>query len=78
MDELRQAGLFTYEIELAFSDPFDDRDATVSILNQAREKRCHTLVVGNGSHQWFRDTTGKPLTELLLRHANEITIWIVQ
>ena len=45
IDTLRNAGLFTYEIELASSDPWDDRDATVAILKQAREKRCHTIVV---------------------------------
>jgi len=78
IDALRQAGLFTYEIELASSDPWDDRDATVAILNQAREKCCHTIVVGKDSHHWFRDLTGRPLTEHLLRHANEITIWVVQ
>jgi nucleotide-binding universal stress UspA family protein len=75
---LRDAGLFTYEIELASSDPWDDRDATVAILNQAREKHCHTIVVGNESHSWFRDLAGARLTDRLLRNANEITIWVVQ
>jgi nucleotide-binding universal stress UspA family protein len=77
MDTLRDAGLFTYEIELACSDPRDDRDATVAILNQAREKRCHTLVVGSQSHPWFRQMAGARLTERLLRHAGEITLWVV-
>lgn len=75
---LRDAGLFTYEIELASSDPWDDRDATVAILNQAREKHCHTIVVGNESHSWFRGLAGARLTDRLLRNANEITIWVVQ
>ncbi len=75
---LRDAGLFTYEIDLASSDPWDDRDATVAILNQAREKRCHTIVVGNESQPWFRKLAGAGLTERLLRHAGEITIWVVQ
>jgi nucleotide-binding universal stress UspA family protein len=74
---LRDAGLFTYEIELASSDPWDDRDATVAVLNQAREKRCHTIVVGKESHSWFRDLAGASLTERLLRDANEITLWVV-
>jgi nucleotide-binding universal stress UspA family protein len=77
IDALRDAGLFTYEIELAYSDPLDEQDATVAILDKAREKRCHTIVVGNDSHRWFRKMTGKPLTEHLLRHINEITVWIV-
>ncbi len=75
---LRDAGLFTYEIELASSDPWDDRDATVAILNQAREKHCHTIVVGYESHPRFRDLAGARLTDRLLRNANEITIWVVQ
>src|ERR1017187_485097 len=78
IDALRQAGLFTYEIELACSDPMDDRDLTLAVLRQAREKRCHTIVVGHESHGWFRKLAGAPLTERLLRHASEITIWVVQ
>jgi len=75
---LRDAGLFTFEIELASSDPWDDRDATVTILNQARDKRCHTIVVGYESHPWFRKLAGASLTERLLRHTKEITLWVVQ
>ncbi len=78
INALRGAGLFTYEIELESSDPWDDRDATVAILNKAREKRCHTIVVANDSQPWFRKLAGDRLSERLLRHANEINIWIVQ
>jgi len=78
MEALRQVGLFTYEIEVACSDPLDDRDPTRAILNQARGKRCQTIVVGSDSHRWFRKLTGKPLTEHLLRHVSEITVWVVR
>jgi nucleotide-binding universal stress UspA family protein len=74
---LRSAGLFTYEIELAHSDPLDDRDPTISLLKQAREKHCQTIVVGNQTHPWFRKLTGSPLTEYLLHHAKDIALWIV-
>ena len=74
---LRDAGLFTYEIELAHSDPLDDRDPTIALLKQAREKHCHTIIVGNHTHAWFRKLTGSPLTEHLLDHADEFTIWVV-
>jgi nucleotide-binding universal stress UspA family protein len=68
IETLRQAGLFTYEIE---RDPID------SILHQARSNRCRTIVVGHDSHPWFRKLEGDPLTEHLLRHAGEFTIWVV-
>jgi nucleotide-binding universal stress UspA family protein len=74
---LRSAGLFTYEIELAHSDPLDDRDPTLSLLHQARQKHCHTIVVGNHTHPWFQKLTGSPLIEHLLRRADEFTLWIV-
>jgi nucleotide-binding universal stress UspA family protein len=74
---LRGAGLFTYEIELAHSDPLDDRDPTISLLKHAQEKHCHTIVVGNHTHPWFRKLTGSSLIEQLLRHTNEFTLWIV-
>jgi hypothetical protein len=77
VSDLRGAGLFTYEIELAHTDPLDDRDPTVSLLHQAREKHCHTLVVGAQTHPWFHKLTGAPLTEHLLRHAKDVTLWIV-
>ncbi len=78
MGALRDAGLFTYEIEMTSSDPWDDRDATVTILKQAREKHCHTIVVGNESHPRSRDLEGARLADRLLRNSNEITIWLVQ
>jgi len=74
---LRDAGLFTYEIELAHSDPLDDRDPAIALLKQAREKHCHTIVVGSHTHPWFRKLTGSPLPEYLLRHAAEFTLWVV-
>lgn len=78
MGALRDAGLFTYEIELTSSDPWDNRDATVAILSQAREKHCHTIVVGNQSHPRLREMAGARLVDRLLRSSNEITIWLVQ
>jgi nucleotide-binding universal stress UspA family protein len=74
---LRDAGLFTYEIELASSDPLDDRDPTIALLHHARQKHCHTIVVGNHSPGWFRNLTGTPLIEHLLRQAAEFTLWVV-
>jgi nucleotide-binding universal stress UspA family protein len=74
---LRGAGLFTYEIELAHSDPMDDRDPTITLMKQLHDKHCHTIVVGNHTHPWFRKLTGTPLTEYLLRHAGEVTLWVV-
>jgi len=74
---LRDAGLFTYEIDMASSDPLDDRDPVIALLKQAHEKHCHTIVVGNHTHPWFRKMAGASLIEHLLRHAKDITIWVV-
>ena len=78
MKALRKAGLSSREIDLECSDPMDGRDTTGAVLGQARAKRCHTIVIGHESHSWFRELAGGHLTEHLLRHASEITIWVVQ
>jgi nucleotide-binding universal stress UspA family protein len=78
MNALYEAGLSSHEIDLECSDPMDDRDAIDVVLNQARANRCHTVVVGHGSHGWFRRLAGGHLTEHLLRHASEFTIWVIQ
>lgn len=75
---LRKAGLSTREIALECSDPMGGRDATGTVLGQARARRCHTIVIGHESHSWFRELVGGHLAEHLLRHASGITVWVVQ
>jgi nucleotide-binding universal stress UspA family protein len=75
---LREAGLSSGDIELAFSDPMDGRESAVTVLDHARAKECHTIVLGHESHFWFRKLTGGHLAEHLLRHSSEITLWVVQ
>jgi nucleotide-binding universal stress UspA family protein len=75
---LLYAGLARHEIDLEYSDPMDDQDARAAVLSQARADRCQTIVLGHDAPFWFRELAGGHLTERLLRHANEVTIWVVQ
>ncbi len=78
IDALRKAGLSSGEIDVEYSDPMDVRDADVAILDLARAKQCHTIVIGDKTHSSFRELSGGHLSDHLLQHAREITIWSVQ
>jgi nucleotide-binding universal stress UspA family protein len=74
---LCEAGLSDGDIHLACSDPLDGREVTSAVLDLARAKGCHTIVIGHESHFWFRQLTGDHLAEHLLHQSREITLWIV-
>lgn len=75
---LHVAGISSHAIDLGYCDPMDSRDTAVAVLEQARAKQCHTIVIGHESHFWFHKLAGSHLAEHLLRHASEVTIWVVQ
>ncbi len=75
---LRRAGISAHEISLGRPYPTESRDAARTVLNEARSKRCHTIVIGHESHSWFRELVGGHLAEHLLREARGLTIWVVQ
>lgn len=78
VDQLHKAGIPREDIQIAFTDPAADRDAATAVLEQARSKRCRTVVIGHASHSWFRELTGGDLVEHLLRRAKGIAMWVVQ
>ncbi len=78
MQQLHRAGVPKDTIHLAFSHPARDRDAAVAILEHARSKRCHTVVIGHAAHSWFRELAGGDLTEHLLRRGKGLAVWVVQ
>ncbi len=77
VQQLHKAGVPREDIHFAFSDP-SDRDAATAVLEQARGKRCHTIVIGHASHSWFRELAGGDLTEHLLRRGKGFAVWVVQ
>lgn len=76
--QLHKAGVPREDIHITFSDPGTDRDAAIAVLEQARGRRCHTVVIGHASHSWFRELAGGDLTEHLLRRGKGFTVWVVQ
>lgn len=78
VQQLHKAGVPRGEIRIAFSDPIKDRDAAIAVLEQARGKRCRTIVIGHASHSWFRELAGGDLTEHLLRRSKGLAVWVVQ
>lgn len=78
IQQLHKAGVPRDAIHLAFSHPARDRDAATTVLEHARGKRCHTVVIGHASHSWFRELAGGHLAEHLLRRGKGVAVWVVQ
>lgn len=78
IQQLHKAGVPRGKIHIAFLDPADDRDAATAVLEHARGKRCHTIVIGHASHSWFRELAGGDLAEHLLRRSKGFVLWVVQ
>ena len=77
-EHLRRAGVFRRDIETSLSDPMMGRDAADTVLEHARTKRCHTVVIGHGAHSWFRELAGGDLAEHLIRQGKGVAMWVVQ
>jgi nucleotide-binding universal stress UspA family protein len=75
---LRKGGLAATAIEEQFCHPADGRARGDEILELARERRCHTVVVGSESLSWMRQLLGSDPIEELLRRGNGLTIWVVK
>lgn len=75
---LRKAGIADRNIHREFSPPTEPRDAARTVLEQAKATKCHTVVIGHKAHSWFREIAGGDMAQQLLRHANDISIWVVE
>ena len=75
---LRKSGLAAGAIEGLFCYPADGRARGDEILELARERKCHTVVVGSESLSWLRQLLGTDPVEELLRRGKGFTIWIVE
>jgi len=47
-------------------------------IETAREKGCQTVVIGRETWPWYRELFKKHHCEELVRHAQGLTVWIVQ
>jgi len=75
---LRKGGLAANAIEERFCFPADGRARVDEILELARKRKCHTVVVGSGSLSWLRQLLGSDPVEDLIRRGKGFTIWIVE
>ncbi len=78
IQQLHKAGVPQDAIHLVFSNPTRDHDATTAVLEHARGKRCHTVVIGHAAHSWLRELAGGDLAEHLLRRGKGFAVWVVQ
>jgi nucleotide-binding universal stress UspA family protein len=76
--ELRRAGFARGEIEVHFCYPSDRRNAPEEILTLARERGCHTVVVGRRSLSWLREFLQMNPADELVRLGKGFTTWVVK
>ena len=75
---LRRAGFASGEIEVHFCYPSDRRNAPKEILRLARERGCHTVVVGRRSLSWLRALLQSNPADELVRLGKGFTTWVVE
>jgi nucleotide-binding universal stress UspA family protein len=76
--ELRRAGFTRGQIEVHFCYPSDRRDTPEEILALARERRCHTVVVGRQALSWLRAHLQSNPADELVRRGKGFTVWVVE
>jgi nucleotide-binding universal stress UspA family protein len=76
--DLRRAGFARAEIEVHFCYPSDKRNAPREILALARERGCHTVVVGRRSLSWLREHLQSNPADELVRLGKGFTTWVVE
>ena len=74
---LRRAEFARGEIEVHFCYPSDRRNAPQEILTLARERGCHTIVVGRRSLSWLREFLQTNPADELVRLGKGFTTWVV-
>ena len=76
--ELRRAGFIPVEIDVQFCVPSDKRNAAKEILALARNRGCHTIVVGRRSLSWLREFLQTNPADELVRLGIGFTTWVVK
>lgn len=76
--DLRRAGFARGEIEVHFCYPSNRRNAPKEILALARERGCHTIVVGRRSLSWLREFLHTNPADELVRLGKGFTTWVVE
>jgi nucleotide-binding universal stress UspA family protein len=76
--DLRRAGFARGDIEVQFCFPADRRNVPKEILTLARERGCHTIVVGRQSLSWLREHFQSNPADELVRLGKGFTTWVVK
>ena len=77
-EDLRRAGFARGEIEVQFCYPSARSNAPKEILKLARERGCHTVVVGRQSLSWLREHLQTNPADELVRMGKGFTTWVVK
>jgi nucleotide-binding universal stress UspA family protein len=75
---LHRAGVPERTLGVQMSEGVMGHSAADRILELARRRRCHTVVIGRKSVSWFRELVRGDLSEELVRRGQGVTIWVVE
>jgi len=71
-------GVEVDDIQTEFRTSVDQVAVARHCIETAREKGCQTVVIGRETWPWYRELFKKHHCEELVRHAQGLTVWIVQ
>jgi nucleotide-binding universal stress UspA family protein len=74
---LRSAGLTSRSLDIRFCGPSNQGAVAEELLQLARAKRYHTIVVARHPRSWLSHLLAADLREKLARRAERIAIWSI-
>ena len=75
---LREAHMAEGDVDTLLFTPSAEQSLETSILTAARAHDCGTVVVGREAFPWLKELFQTHVADKLIRHADDITLWIVQ
>lgn len=74
----RKSRLLAKAIETEFWIDSNREGLTADIIDAGRLKKCNTVVVGGKSFSWLKEILQHHVADELVRHAHNLTIWVVE
>jgi len=74
---LDESGCRRVAVETLCCTPCIEKNLASTLIDEARSNGCETLVVGRQAMSWYRNGSQRDLTNELLEHNGQETIWIV-
>ncbi len=74
----RKSRLPAKAVETEFWIDSNREGLMADIMEAGRVKKCNTVVVGRKSFSWLKEIFQRHVADELVRHAHNLTIWVVE